>query len=197
MWLATNYSWLSPPADYVHLPFQILCPLFPVLFCALGMGTFGLLHPCNLDLWPMETSGYWRAGGNRMYLLSFFLCCLSSSSQSHPTSGRQSSSISAAWVAAITLLGIQAWFPPSSFQGSKARTWKRDLPLTKPRVLNQPLSFPLSFAHTFVITPSWVCHHTITLWSESSQTMWLRTHSINLLLLLRFQTLTRTFLLIA
>ena len=86
---------------------------------------------------------------------------------------------------------------PSSFQVSKGRTWKRDLPLTKPRVLNQPLSFPLSFAHTFVTTPSWVCHHTITLWSESSQTMWLRTRSINLLLLLRFQTLTRTFLLIA
>lgn len=145
----------------------------------------------------METSGYWRAGGKRMYLFSFFLCCLSSSSQSHPTSGRQSFSISAAWVAAITLSGIQAWFPPSSFQGSKGRTWKTDLPLTKPRVLNQPLSFPLSFAHTFVITPSWVCHHTITLWSGSSQTMWLRTRSINLLLLLRFQTLNRTFLLIA
>lgn len=198
MILATNYSWLSPPADHHHLPFQILCPLFPVLFCAPGRDTFRLLHPCNLDLWPMETSGYWRAGGKRMYLLSFFLCCLSSSSQSHPPSGRESSSVSAAWVAAITLSGIQAWLPPSSFQGSKGRTWKRDLPLTKPRVLNQPLSFPLSFAHTFVCsTPSWVCHHTITLWSGSSQTVWLRTRSISLLLLLRFQTPYRTLLLIA
>lgn len=143
LWDGHSSFAFSDPCSILSQP--ALCSgRVPVCLCHLG---------CFV-LWLMGTpSGYWRAGGKGCECVCslFFLCCPGLLFQRSP-----SPSISAAWVAAMVISGIQKWFSPCPTGEGRRRDG--DILVTNPGVPNQPLLIPLYFAHTFVIVHDWMCH---------------------------------------